>query len=222
MDVQRKQWNERQQALRQALGTPGAFETTQGLFAEQHALVHAGALTGRAGTFDDDLWRELPDEAARCIPPGGEHSIAWCLWHAARIEDVALNVLVAGSSQVWEQEGWGTRLKVEQRDAGNAMDASAIAALSEVIDLQALRAYRTSVGARTREIVASLRPEDLRRKVTPERLQRVQAEGAVDPGAEWLLEYWGGLKVAGLLLMPPTRHNLVHLNEAQRIRQKAA
>jgi hypothetical protein len=35
-----------------------------------------------------------------------------------------------------------------------------------------------------------------------------------------LSDYWSKKTIAGLLLMPPTRHNFVHLNEAARIRQK--
>jgi hypothetical protein len=51
-------------------------------------------------------------------------------------------------------------------------------------------------------------------------LQQVLDEGAVVQEAQGLLDYWGGLNIAGLLLMPPTRHNFVHLNEALRIKQK--
>ena len=40
------------------------------------------------------------------------------------------------------------------------------------------------------------------------------------PSAREIVDYWGGLTIAGLVLMPPTRHNFVHLNEALRIRQK--
>jgi hypothetical protein len=38
--------------------------------------------------------------------------------------------------------------------------------------------------------------------------------------AAGLLDYWGRRTIAGLLLMPATRHNIVHLNEAARIKQK--
>ena len=68
--------------------------------------------------------------------------------------------------------------------------------------------------------ISGLSPEDLKKKVDPQRLQRVLAEGAVEPAAMGLIEYWGGRSVAGLLLMPPTRHNFVHLNEALRLKQK--
>ena len=33
-----------------------------------------------------------------------------------------------------------------------------------------------------------------------------------------LVEYWSTRTIAGLLLMPATRHPLVHLNEAMRIK----
>lgn len=43
-------------------------------------------------------------------------------------------------------------------------------------------------------------------------------EGAVIDEARWLIEYWSRRKIAGLLLMPPTRHNFVHLNKSMRIK----
>jgi len=45
-------------------------------------------------------------------------------------------------------------------------------------------------------------------------------EGAVLPGAEGLLDYWGKRKIFEMLLMPPTRHLMTHLNEARSIKKK--
>lgn len=56
--------------------------------------------------------------------------------------------------------------------------------------------------------------------VKPSRLQRVLDEGAVVEAARDLTEYWGRRDIAGLLLMPATRHNLVHLNESLKIKRK--
>ena len=131
-----------------------------------------------------------------------------------------MNLLVAGRPQLFEAEGWLSRLGVVDKDTGNAMSEQRIADISTRVDLTALRAYRTAVGRRTREIVQGLRPEDLKKKTDPARLQRVLAEGAVEPAAMGLIEYWGGRTTAGLLLMPPTRHNMVHLNEALRMKQR--
>ena len=45
-------------------------------------------------------------------------------------------------------------------------------------------------------------------------------EGAVDEIASWLIDYWSKRNIAELLLMPATRHNLVHLNKCLRLKHK--
>ena len=228
MDDKRSFWNVQQQALRHALARSETTPTAIDLFLQHHAMVHAAEMTGgelwsfddELWSFDDELWRGLSEEKVRRIPPNGEHSIAWALWHIARIEDMTMNVLLAGGEQVFEQEGWFERLNTPWRETGNALDAAAIAALSAAINIEALRAYRLAVGRRTRAVVSQLSAQEIKQKVRPERLQLLLAQGAVAEGARGLLEYWGGLTIAGLLLMPPTRHNFLHLNEAARLKQK--
>jgi hypothetical protein len=85
-----------------------------------------------------------------------------------------------------------------------------------------LRNYRIATGRKTREIIRGLQPADLKRKMEPARLQRVLDEGAVldVEGEKWLIDFWGKKTVAGILLMPVTRHPLVHLNEAMRLKKK--
>lgn len=222
MDVQRKLWNQQQQALRKALSHMDEPDRAIDLFMSQHAMVHSG-LMAQAGvwSFEDEIWQGLSEEASRCIPRNCDHSIAWIIWHIARIEDVTMNLLVAGGPQILLRDNWLGRLKITARDTGNAMAEAGVADLSATIDLEALRAYRLAVGRRTREIVQQLQPATLKQKVDPARLRQVRLEGAVVEAAGELLDYWGGLTQAGLLLMPPTRHNFVHLNEALRVKQKS-
>jgi hypothetical protein len=221
MDPHRKHWNEQQQSLRQALSRPEEHARAIELFLSQHAMLHAAEVSGAEEySFDDELWDGLSGSDARRIPHKEEHSIAWCIWHLARIEDVTMNLFLAGSEQLFEQDGWAARLKVDLRDTGNAMTLAEVTALSLAVDVDALRRYRRAVGQRTREVVCQLTPGSLRQKVEPARLQRALDEGAVSYASSGLLEYWGGLTFAGLLLMPPTRHCLVHLNEALRLKQR--
>jgi hypothetical protein len=101
------------------------------------------------------------------------------------------------------------------------MDRDEIANFSNTVDIEALRAYRMAVGRRTREVILQLQPADLKRKVRAADLQQVRDEGAVVAAADGIAQYWGKRDVAGLLLlMPATRHNLVHLNEALEIKRK--
>ena len=221
MDIHREQWNEQQQVLRQALSSPESTLHAISLFLDQHAMVHCSAVS-QSGlySFEDEIWDGLTKENARCIPPSLEHSIVWCLWHLTRCEDITMNMLVAGTPQLLLWDGWFERMKISFQDTGNAMSPEEIRVFSEMVDIPALLGYRQAVGRRTREIVKSLRTEEFKRKTDPLRLQQVLVEGAVLGSQQWLTDYWGGLTVAGLLLMPPTRHNLVHLNEAGKIKQK--
>ncbi len=221
MNPQRQFWNEQQQVLRRVLLHSDHFSTAIVLFLAQHAMVHSGRISASAlWSFEDEVWQGLPETSARQIPQNGEHSIAWAIWHIARIEDATMNLLVGGELQVLEQDGWLPHLGIAIRHTGNAMDVEEIADLSNRIDLKALRAYRLAVGRRTRQIVGRLRPADLKQKVDPACLQRMSEEGVVVEAARELLDYWGSLKLGELLLMPPTRHNFIHLNEALRIKQK--
>ena len=184
-------------------------------------MLHSAKLArSKLWSFEDEVWQDTTEEMARCIPRGSDHSIAWCIWHLARIEDVTMNLLVAGSPQLLHRDDWLKRIGVTVRDTGNAMDKASVARLSAAIDIEALRAYRLAVGRRTREIVKRLEPQELRQKVDAARLQQVMAQGALVEAASGIADYWGKRTIAGLLLMPPTRHNFIHLNEALRIKQK--
>ncbi len=214
-------FNRQQEALRTALTDGKDAQKAIELFLGQHALVHSAQVSNsRYPSYEDEIWENLSEAGACLILPRNEHSIAWIFWHITRIEDTTLNLLVAGTPQVFATGQWKERLKVNVQDSGNSMNAGDILQLSESIDLTELRAYRTLVGRRTREIVQGLKADDFTQKVEPRRLQRVMDEGALVEGSRPILEYWGGRTIAGLLLMPPTRHSFVHLNEAMRIKQK--
>ena len=67
-------------------------------------------------------------------------------------------------------------------------------------------------------IINEVSPEHMMLRVDPARIQKVAESGAVLPEASGVLDYWSKRTIAGLLLMPATRHNLIHLNEAERVK----
>ncbi len=217
----RKEWNTRQTAFRELLlSFKNHDEAMQGFFT-QHARLHTRQMAeSEPWSFEDEVLDDMPDALVRRIPRNGEHSVAWIIWHIARIEDVTMNMLVAGELPLAEQEGWFERLQTPVRHTGNAMDVPAVAELSAAIDIPTLRAYRKAVGQRTRQIVQQLDAEDLKKPAEPARLQRILDEGIVLEEARSITEYWGRRSIAELLLMPPTRHCYLHLNEAVRLKQK--
>ena len=111
MNPDRKRWNEQQKLLQEALLRGNDHPRAVELFLAQHAATHPEGMSG-SGTwsFADEVLAGLNESALRHLPPGGEHSIVWILWHLARIEDVTMNLLVAGSPQVFHSAGWRERL----------------------------------------------------------------------------------------------------------------
>ena len=65
----------------------------------------------------DDLTDGLTDEVAYFRPAPDANTIAWLLWHSARMHDAQLCAL-ADLEQVWFREGWVDRFDLDlPRDA---------------------------------------------------------------------------------------------------------
>ena len=226
MESYRKLCLKRQTELRQILTGSGQHDEAIQLLLSQHAMLHSAKMAAEelaeaeTWSFEDAVVDDMTEEQIRRIPRSCEHSVAWIIWHIARCEDITMNLLVAGSSQVLNQDGWLDRTKSPIHHTGNEMDEAGVAHFSNSIDIGELRAYRMAVGRRTQEIVKQLGPEDLKQKVDPVRLQRVWDEGAVVEAASGIVDYWGKRNVAGLLLMPASRHLIVHLNEALKLKRR--
>jgi hypothetical protein len=218
VDSYLRHWNDQHKLLRRLLMKDKAYQQALPIFLEHHAAVHAAKLhVGAHWSWHDEVLSSLTPDQLRYTPESGPHSVAWRIWHMARIEDVTMNVLLADAVQVFESGNWRDKLEIDCVGVGNEMSNAEIGGLSKTINLKALFAYRLAVGKRTRAIVKRLKFDDLVQRPQPDRLRRLVTEHAVQPPALWLLDYWGGHPAANLLLMPATRHPFVHLNEIKRL-----
>jgi DinB family protein len=167
-------------------------------------------------TLLDDLLKGLTEAQVRSRPHAGVNTIAWLIWHAARVEDVGVNRFVVDGTQVLD-DGWHARLGVDRRDVGTGMTDAEVDALSARVDLAALRAYWEALTRRTLELVGTLRGQDLGDVVPADRVKRVCVDdGAVATGAEWLTEFWANRRTRGwLLAQTPLLHVYGHYFEAR-------
>ncbi|MBW8002955.1 MAG: DinB family protein [Planctomycetes bacterium] len=213
-------WNDQFKKLRELITNQEMYQEALDLFLELHGAVHSSRVSESGlWSFADEVLGDLTEEQYRGIPEKSDFSIVWRLWHMARIEDITLNLLVAGKDQVFNQGRWVDKLKATVIDTGNSMDRQSVRTFSQQIVIPALQDYRAAVGEQTRQLAKEMKPQELKRKVRQEDLQRIRQEGAVLGASAGLLEYWGKKTVAGLFLMPATRHNFVHLNEVLRIKK---
>ena len=82
---------------------------------------------------------------------------------------------------------------------------SQIIQLSKSLRIQELLEYRNEVGRKSREIIRTLSPDDIRRKIPTQRISRILEEGGITNHEDsiWLLDFWAKKDIAGILLMPP-------------------
>lgn len=106
-------------------------------------------------SVDDLLWR----------PYDGANSIAWTLWHIARMEDAQV-APIAGTDEVWTQDGWVERfgLPYSPGAMGYGQSAAEVAAF-RLEDPTLLTGYYQAVHGATLELVDGLSEDDLARVV---------------------------------------------------------
>lgn len=206
--------SEKHKELNRVIRKPDHVETAKNLFLDIHASLHSSEVSGTERNEVDVLLEDLTPEEFAIMPTAKDETIAWALWHIARIEDLTMNMLVARRAQIFDEQ-WKEKLRAFISDTGNALADDEIMKLSHSVNMVELLRYRNEVGRRTREIVGGLKAEDMSRRTDPEDLKKILDCGGVtvQEDSVWLLEFWGQKDVAGLLLMPPTRHVMLHLND---------
>jgi hypothetical protein len=115
----RKSWNAEQKALRTALTQEGQETQAVEIFRHHHSVLHSAKIGQGEWSYEDYLLDGLSEAKWRHIPSNGEHSIVWNIWHLARIEDATMNLLVAGQSQLFNEDHWQKRLDASICNSGN-------------------------------------------------------------------------------------------------------
>ena len=187
------------------------------LFLQQHAGVQSAAVGGNKVSAAERTFGGLTDEQMRVRPREDLNSLAWLMWHIARAEDIMVNTVIAGRSQVLD-DAWLTRLAITRRDFGIGMTKPEVAELTQQIDVGALREYRDAVGRRTREIVGGFRDEDWQGETQAAALQRAAGEGAFGTQGDTLVKVFSGRPRAGVLSGIALFHPQGHMGEAVTVR----
>jgi len=216
-----KDWNNKQKNLKLFLPNEKTFAKGKSLLLEMHSLLHDKKVYKiNSETYYDYLWEKLKKETCTIITDK-KTSILWDIWHITRIEDLISNIAMGNKETIFNSE-IQKKLNIDIQDTGNAMTIPEIELLNKNINITALKEYRVKVGKSTRKILESLEYTDMKKKVQPEHLKKIKLNGGVtdDPGSKWLLDFWGRKNIFGLIMMPITRHQMVHLNDCIRIKQK--
>lgn len=112
----------------------------------------------------DELADGLTDEVSNYRPAPNANSIAWLIWHSARVQDIQL-ADVAGVEQVWTRDGWVDRfgLDLPRNDTGYGHGPDEVAKVKAPAEL--LSGYYRAVHKLTLEYIASVTADELGRVV---------------------------------------------------------
>jgi Protein of unknown function (DUF664) len=112
----------------------------------------------------DGLADGLTDEVAMYQPAPDANTIAWLIWHSARVQDVQV-CDIAKSEQVWIRDGWVDRfgLDLARDDTGYGHSAEDVRKVQASVEL--LAGYYHAVHDMTLEFVGTLSDADLERVV---------------------------------------------------------
>ena len=98
------------------------------------------------------------------VPEGQSHSIAWCMWHGGRIEDLFFQQIFQGKKSEWETGGWAAKTGLPEKGFGTGQSTEDAATI-RIGDLAAFREYQAKLIELTSAYLDSLTDADLTREV---------------------------------------------------------
>ncbi len=180
-------------------------------------------LTETLISFREELNREDFD-VIPFINADGYHSktIAYSIWHIFRIEDIVAHTLVSETEQVFFSGNYQERINSPIITTGNELVKEQIADFSKRLNLKELYLYIFEVKDSTEKIINSLSYDELKRKISEERKEYLKSLKVVsdDKNAIWLIDYWCGKDIRGLIQMPFSRHWIMHIEASLRIKNR--
>jgi len=154
----------------------------------------------------------------------GYHSktVAYSLWHIFRIEDIVAHTLIAGDEQVFFRDDYQRKINSPIITTGNELTGEEIIGFSQALCIGELYAYLEAVDAASTKILENLTYGDIKLKISDEKRKVLEDLGVVskDENARWLIDYWCGKDIRGLIQMPFSRHWIMHVEACIRIMEK--
>ena len=209
-----KEWSEQNKKM-QSLLKKATFDQGIGALLALRETLMAETRSWQAALRPED-YSEMPFSGA-----DGYHSktVAYSIWHIMRIEDIVVNTLIRNQEEALFSGDFLRKTASPIVTTGNELAKEQIADFSRRLNIAALYDYAQAVRESTDQWLRSIRYEDLKRRFSDGDRERIKELGVVsaDESAFWLIDYWCGKDVAGLLKMPLSRHWIMHIEAAERI-----
>lgn len=213
-----KEWSELNKTMQTQIKRKDTYKAGVDTF-----LILRNQLMQTLTSFNEGLDRE-EFNAIPFINADGYHckTIAYSIWHIFRIEDIVAHTLIGEDEQVFFAGNYQKRIHSPIITTGNELVKQQIADFSKQLNLEELYSYIWEVKDSTEKLINNLPYDELKRKIPEERKEYLKSLNVVskDENAIWLIDYWCGKDIRGLLQMPFSRHWIMHIEAALRIKNK--
>ena len=211
-------WSEKNKEIQALLSKEATFSEAVGrLIAFRKEMFDQ--ITAIVDTFPEEAFYRMPFAGAN-----GYHSktLAYSIWHIFRIEDIVAHEMIAEDRQILFAGGFAETLGAPVVTTGNELAGQAVADFSRCLNVKELYRYAQEVMQATDRILAGLAYAGLKRKFGPDMAAKLQNTGCISPdeSADWLIPYWCGKDVRGLIRMPFCRHWIMHIEAMRRIKNR--
>ncbi len=213
-----KEWSEQNKTMQSQIKKKETFSS--GIEA---LIILRKELMQEMLAFKDTLSRE-DFCSTPFINADGYHSktIAYSLFHVFRIEDIVVQSLIRKDPQIFLANDYQGRMNSPIITTGNELVKQEIAEFSSRLNLDELYQYVIAVDQSTEQLLRQLTYQDMKIKMTDQDKVTLRLLGTVseDERAIWLIDYWCGKDIQGLIRMPLSRHWIMHIEACLRIKSK--
>ena len=213
-----QEWSQKNKEIQTLLGKKAAYKDgIEKLISFREELFEQ--ISNIVNGYPKEAFSKMPFKGAN-----GYHSktLSYSIWHIFRIEDIVAHELIHKDQQILFRGSYEQTIHAPIITTGNELEGEQIAAFSKEVDVDALFLYAKAVMESSNEILLGLSYEDLKREFTDMDKERIIRSKCVSTNekASWLIDYWCGKDVRGLLKMPFSRHWIMHIEAMQRIKNK--
>lgn len=213
-----KEWTERAKEINMLLGSKNNYKDAIQML-----------ICFRAELFEQisQIVNNYPKEAFYQMPfpnVNGYHSktLSYSIWHIFRIEDIVAHELIAKNKQIFFCDDFQKRIGASIITTGNELKGEDLVTFSKSLNVNALLAYAGAVMESTNELLNRIDYSKYKAGFTTEDVRRLKESRCIseDDNAVWLIEYWCGKDIRGLIKMPFSRHWVMHIEAMRRIKNK--
>lgn len=211
-----KEWAEKNKEMQNLLSKEATFAEGINRLIELRTSIFE-QITQIINEYPEQAFYQMPYKKAK-----GYHSktLSYSIWHIFRIEDIVAHELIAEDEQVLFNCNYVTKINSPIITTGNELLGDEIGSFSKKLDRFQLYNYAKDVMESTNQILRHLEYKELKRKFDDKYKEKLVNTKCVDETEVWLIDYWCGKDVKGLIKMPFSRHWIMHVEAMRRIINK--